>query len=145
MGGGPTVNLVSGRLVACYWDSCKIYREGSWEHLQNTTVDRLYHSSATREDAVLLIGGSNSNFTEWIPVDGSPATPGPFTLQRHRFSHCTIQLGDEIIVTGGQNTEAFVTKYHLDSGTETHLTPLGQPRSGHACGVYQDADDQQVS
>ena len=27
---GPTVNLVSGRLVACYWDTCEIYKEGSW-------------------------------------------------------------------------------------------------------------------
>merc|ERR1711934_824673 len=52
---GPTVDLVSGQLVACYYDTCEIYWEGSWQHLQDTTASRTLHSSATREDAVLLI------------------------------------------------------------------------------------------
>merc|ERR1719341_1787164 len=108
------------------------------------TASRRAHSSATREGAVLLIGGSHSHSTEWIPVDGSAAKPGPFTV-RHGRDHCTIQLSDDIIVvTGGWQTEAFVTEYHLEDGTETALTPLGQPRLDQACGVYQDADGQQV-
>ena len=150
MGFGPTVNLVSGRLVACYLDTCEIYREGSWQHLQNTTVEREYHSSATTEDAVLLIGsihdpfGSNST-TEWIPVDGSAAHQGPFTV-RHGHSHCSIQISDDIIVvTGGVNTGDYATQYHLTDGTETPLTSFGQGRAGHACGVYQDTSGQHVS
>ena len=142
---GQTVNLVSGRLVACYWGDCEIYQEGSWQHFQDTTANRQFHSSATREEAVLLIGGYYSNTTEWIQVDGSAAQPGPFTV-RHGPYHCTCQLSDDIIVvTGGYETGAFVTKYHLEDGTGTPLTPLGQPRADHACGVYQDAGDQQVS
>ena len=142
---GPTVNLVSGHLVACYWDTCEIYREGSWQHLQNTTVRRYSHSSATTKDAVLLIGGYYSTTTEWIPVDGSPAQPGPFTV-RHGLDHCTIQTSDDVIVvTGGQDTYDFVTQYHLTDGTETPLTSLGTPRWGHACGTYQDTNGQQVS
>ena len=150
---GPTVNLVSNSLVACYWDTCEIYREGSWQHLQNTTVDRRDHSSATTKDAVLLIGGQtvegkNSNTTEWIPIDGSPAQPGPFTV-RHGWSHCTIQTSDDVIVvTGGRDIYDiydFVTQYHLTDGTETPLTSLGQPRRDHACGVYQDTNGKQVS
>merc|ERR1712037_808803 len=141
---GPTVNLVSGHLVACYEDTCEIYREGSWQHLQDTTATRTFHSSGAREDAVLLIGGEDSHSTEWIAVDGSAAKPGPFTV-RHGHLHCTIQLSDDIIVvTGGWQTEAFVTEYHMEDGTETALTPLGQPRWCHACGVYLDADGQQV-
>ena len=66
----PTVNLVSGHLVACLNDNCEIYREGSWQHLQDTIASRYYHSSATREDAVLLIGGYE-NTTEWISVAAS--------------------------------------------------------------------------
>merc|ERR1711934_574734 len=144
MGGGPTVNLVSGHLVACNYDTCEIYREGSWQHLQDTTAYRYYHSSATREDAVLLIGGLDSDSTEWIAVDGSAAKPGLFTV-RHGHRHCTIQLSDDIIVvTGGDGTEFFVTEYHLEEGTETALTSMGQPRRNHVCGVYQDTDDQQV-
>ena len=142
---GPTVNFVSNRLVACYGDTCEIYREGSWQHLQNTTVYRYAHSSATTKDAVLLIGGVLSATTEWIPVDGSPAQPGPFTV-RHNDYHCTMQTSDDVIVvTGGYNTEDFVTQYHLTDGTETPLTSMGQPRWGHACGVYQDTNGQQVS
>ena len=140
----PTVNLVSHRLGACYEDTCEIYREGSWQHLQNTTVERHYHSSATTKDAVLLIGGIGLNSTEWIPIDGSPAQPGPFTVRG--FGHCTIQTSDDVIVvTGGIETYNFVTQYHLTDGTETPLAPLGQPRWAHACGVYQDTNGQQVS
>ena len=87
---------------------------------------------------------TETNTTEWIPVDGSPARPGPFIV-RHGQDHCTMQISDNIIVvTGGDNTESLVTEYHLDGGTETHLTPMGQPRRNHACGVYRDAGGQQV-
>jgi len=102
------------------------------------------HSSATREDAVLLIGGLHLSTTEWIPVNGSAAQPGPFTV-RHSHEHCTMQISDDVIVvTGGSYTEDYVTEYQLADGTETNLTSLRQPRAEHACGVYQDAEDQQV-
>ena len=105
MWSGPTVDLVSNRLVACYGLTCDIYQEGSWEHLQNTTARRQRHNSATTEDAVLLIGGGFGGFsksTELIPVDGSPSQPGSFTV-RHGESHCTSQLSDGLfVVTGGQ-------------------------------------------
>jgi len=141
---GPTVNLVSGRLVACFGNTCEIYQEGSWQHLQKTTVSRERHSSATTEDAVLLIGGQNSKTTEWIPVDGSAAHQGPFNV-RHGHSHCTIQLSDEIlVVTGGGGSEGYATQYNLVDGNETPLTSLRQPRIKHACGVYQDKGGQQV-
>jgi len=59
--------------------------------------------------------------------------------------HCTIQTSDDVIVvTGGYNTFDFVTQYHLTDGTETPLTSMGQGRHGHACGVYQDTNGQQV-
>ena len=145
MWSNPTVNLVSNRLVACLGNTCEIYRDGSWQHLQNTTVRRTYHSSATTQDAVLLIGGEYSSTTEWIPIDGSPAQPGPFTV-RHGFSHCTIQISDDVIVvTGGANSKDYVTEYQLTDGTETLLTSLGTPQNQHACGVYQDTNGQQVS
>ena len=145
MSGGPTVNLVSGRLVACYDRTCEIYQEGSWQHLQDTTVSRIYHSSVTTPDAVLLIGGEYSQTTEWIPVDDSPAQQGPFNV-RHGDGHCTVQISDDVIVvTGGWDTESYVTEYHLAHGNETLLTSLGQPRRTHACGVYQDTSGQQAS
>ena len=146
---GPTVNLVSGRLVTCYWDTCEIYEEGSWRHLTNTTYDRQLHTSAATKDAVLLIGGDGPQSpifsTEWIPVDGSPAQQGPFTV-RHGNDHCTIQTSESVIVlTGGDFADSFVTPYHLLDGSERPLTPLIQGRRDHACGVYQDANGQQVS
>ena len=96
---GPTVNLVSGRLVACYYHTCEIYLEGSWQHLQNTIAFRDCHSSGTTEEAVLLIGGQDSNgTTEWIPVNGSAAHQGPFIV-RHGFSHCTIQISMLALLT----------------------------------------------
>ena len=73
---GPTANLVSGQLVACYENSCEIFNGGNWEHLVNTTSERTQHSSAVTDDRILLIGGYHSGSTEWISVDGSPSQPG---------------------------------------------------------------------
>ena len=33
----PSVNLVADQLVTCYKFTCEIYKEGSWQHLQNIT------------------------------------------------------------------------------------------------------------
>ena len=152
MSAGPTVNLVSDRLVGCYYDRCEVYRNGSWQHLQDTLHTRLYHSSATTDDAVLLIGGYYSEeTTEWIPIDGSPAHPGPFFI-RHWYKHCTIQVNAlTIVVTGGRTStydhyyQDYVTEYKLNDVTETPLTPLLKPRSEHACGSFLNDNGQQVT
>ena len=67
---------------------------------------------ATSYSAILLIGGQYSDgSTEFIPVDGSGASPGPFTV-RHGDSHCTMKISEEVIVvTGGYQTEDLVTEY----------------------------------
>ena len=152
MSAGPTVNLVSDRLVGCYYDRCEVYRNGSWQHLQDTLHAREWHSSATTDDAVLLIGGYYSEeTTEWIPIDGSPAHPGPFFI-RHWYKHCTIQVNAlTIVVTGGRTStydhyyQDYVTEYKLNDVTETPLTPLLKPRSEHACGSFLNDNGQQVT
>ena len=144
MGYGPTVNIVGNQLVACVDMSCDIYRDGAWEHLQDTIVERRWHSAVELREKLLLIGGKYSHSTEFIPVDGSGASPGPFTV-RHDEWHCTMKISEEVIVvTGGRNTEDLVTEYQLADGRETALTPLTVGRFAHACGVYKDADGQQV-
>ena len=152
MSAGPTVNLVSDRLVGCYYDRCEVYRNGSWQHLQDTLHAREWHSSAKTDDAVLLIGGYYSEeTTEWIPIDGSPAHPGPFFI-RHWYKHCTIQVNAlTIVVTGGRTStydhyyQDYVTEYKLNDVTETPLTPLLKPRSEHACGSFLNDNGQQVT
>ena len=143
---GPTANLVSGQLVACYGDSCEIYNNGQWDQLTETRSRREFHSSAVKENKILLIGGYFSRSTEWISADGSPSQAGPFEV-RHGYLHCTIQLSaDLIVVTGGVDTYEYVTEYQLtgNNGNETPLTPMRQARYFHACGVYQGAAGQQV-
>ena len=148
----PTVNLVSDRFVACQYDTCEVYRDGSWQHLQDTLHYRYRHSSATTDDAVLLIGGYYSEeTTEWIPIDGSPAHPGPFFI-RHWYKHCTIQVNAlTIVVTGGRTStydhyyQDYVTEYKLNDVTETPLTPLLKPRREHACGSFLNDNGQQVT
>jgi len=143
---GPTANLVSGQLVACYGDSCEIYNNSQWDQLTETRSGRYRHSSAVKENRILLIGGAVSRSTEWISLDGSPSQAGPFEV-RHGFDHCTIQpSADLIVVTGGRGTESYVTEYQLsgNNGNETPLTPMRQARRDHACGVYQGAAGQQV-
>lgn len=145
MDSGPTANLVSGELVACYEDNCDIYDNGEWNHLVDTRASRRHHSTAVKDDRLLLIGGSDSTTTEWIPMDGSPSQPGPFDI-RHGHDHCTLQISNEIIiVTGGYETYSYVTEYHLSGdGNETPLSPMTQGRRTHACGVYRGAGGEQV-
>jgi len=145
---GPTANLVSDKLVACYWEKCEIYHNGEWNDLTDTRSRREYHSSAVKDNRILLIGGDGSNSTEWISADGSPSQAGPFQVT-HGDSHCTMQLSsDLIVVTGGgeEDPESYVTEYRLtgNTGIETPLTPMRQGRYAHACGVYQGAAGQQV-
>ena len=141
----PTVNIIGNKLIACYSTSCDIYQEGAWEHLQDTIHERRYHSAVGLRENLLLIGGQYSKSTEFIPVDGSDASPGPFTV-RHGYWHCTMKISEEVIVvTGGSSTEDLVTEYQLTDGRETALTTLTEGRGAHACGVYQDTDGQQVS
>ena len=142
---GGTVSIVGNQLVACVEKSCDIYQEGAWKHLQDTIHERSYHSAVPLREKLLLIGGRDSDSTEFIPVDGSGASPGPFTV-RHGYYHCTMKISEEVIVvTGGWDTEDLVTEYQLTDGRETALTPLTGRRRGHACGVYNDTDGQQVS
>ena len=145
MNPGPTVNLVLGEIVACYEDSCDIYNNGKWNHLVNTREKRTSHSTAVKDDRILIMGGSVSRSTEWISVDGSPSQPGPCDI-RHGQLHCTLQISNEIIiVTGGEDTESYVTEYHLSGdGNETPLSPLTTGRLYHACGVYRGAGGEQV-
>ena len=113
--------------------------------MQDTIEWRRAHSAVGLREILFLIGGGDSNSTEFIPVDGSVASPGPFTV-RHGYMHCTMKISEEVIVvTGGSGTRDLVTEYQLTNGRETALTPLTEGRSSHACGVYQDADGQQVS
>ena len=137
--------MVGEKLIACGEESCDIYQEGAWEHLQDTIEWRTMHSAVGLREKLLLIGGFDSNSTEFIPVDGSGASPGPFTV-RHGRDHCTMKISEEVIVvTGGSATEDLVTEYQLSDGSETALTPLAGERYAHACGVYHHTDGQQVS
>merc|ERR1712130_784397 len=143
---GPTANLVSGQLVACALDSCEIYNGGGeWSHLVDTISRRYYHSSAVKENRILLIGGQNSRSTEWISLDGSPSQPGPFDV-RHGWDHCSAQISEDlIVVSGGDYTSELVTLYQLTGDVdETPLTSMNRGRRGHACGVYRDAGGKQV-
>ena len=56
-----------------------------------------------------------------------------------------MQISDNtIVMTGGDYAESLVTEYSLADGNRIHLTSMRQGRRSHACGVYQDAGNQQV-
>ena len=52
-----TANLVAGELVACEEDSCDIFNNGEWNHFVDTRERRVFHSTAVKDDRLLLIGG----------------------------------------------------------------------------------------
>ena len=147
MDDGPTANFVAGQLVACYDYSCEKYNDTTsrWTRIAYTRSDRRFHSSAQHADRILLIGGLDSNSTEWMSTDGGDPQIGPW-IARHGHSHCTIQVSsDLIVVTGGSGTYDYVTEYQLTGdATETVMTSLINGRREHACGVYREAGGQQV-
>ena len=120
------------------------YRDGKWQHLEDTIRQRRWHTSVTIRDRVLLIGGEFAKTTEFIPVDGTGASPGPFEV-KHLHVKCAIKISDDVVVMTGGAGSSEVTEYHLADGRETALTPLTQGRDVHTCAVYQDTDGQQVS
>ena len=142
-----TLNFVSGRLIACGSESCDVYQNNMWVHLQDTLQYRGgHHSSLSLSDAVLLIGGTATDGTwdtELIPADGSSPSPGPFKSRLlHGHDHCSIQMSeDTFIMTGGSNSERVVTKYTMN-GENEFLPVLHQGRSNHACGSYRQGDNQ---
>ena len=78
-------------------------------------------------------------------MDGGPSEQGSFDV-RHGGSHCTIQVSsDVIVVTGGESTLDYVTEYQLTGdANEIVMMSLINGRWSHACGVYREADGQQV-
>ena len=78
-------------------------------------------------------------------MDGGPSEEGPFDV-RHGHDHCTVQVSsNHIVLTGGYRTFDYVTDYQLNGDfSETVMSPLTTGRRGHACGVYREADGQQV-
>ena len=139
---GPTMNFISGQLVACYTKSCDVYRGGNWEHLVDLDLGRDGSSSVQHNGRILLVAGYGRRDSVWVSLDGSPTEPGPAI--RHGEWHCTIQVSNDIfIVTGGRHTDELVTEYNLSAGTEIQLNNI-EKRSDHACGAYQDANGQQV-
>ena len=92
---GPTANLVSsGHLLVCYEDSCEIYNnEGQWNHSTETRSSRRSHSTAVKEDRILLIGGyDDSRSTEWISADGSPSQAEAFYISISHFLKILISI-----------------------------------------------------
>ena len=146
---GPTANLVDDQVVTCYEDSCRVLKDGAWEHLAETRVARRHHSSTVYKGRVLLIGGEDTLSTEWISLDGSPSEAGPFQLTgNHGKGHCTIKVSpDVIVVTGGWNGKipSWTSRsYNLGTGAETNVGKMFVRRYMHACGVYEDASHRQV-
>merc|ERR1719462_80434 len=129
---GPTANFVAGQFIACYWKSCERYNENdkSWTKIADTRSRRRVHSSAQHEDRILLIGGLDSNSTEWISTNGGESQIGPWIV-RHGEKHCTIQVSSDLIaVTGGAGTYDYVTEYQLTGdATEAVMTSLINGRS----------------
>ena len=78
----PTVDLLQGLPVACYYDSCYQLTGAGWLHYQDTLHPRSYHTSAVLEEGLLLVGGMFSpSTTEVLPVDGGrPGRGSPSTL-----------------------------------------------------------------
>jgi hypothetical protein len=138
---GVTVDLVEGRVLACYSASCLELTGSGWEAGPSTLHNRTFHTSAVTAEGLLLVGGVDSPLTtELLPLAGGPSREG-FPLQPGRKDHCSIQLSaDTIVLTGGLDTESLVTEYSgLGTGGEVttrELPALLNPRYIHVCGVY---------
>jgi hypothetical protein len=119
--------------------------KGRWVALQPTLQWRVAHTSAVLDSGVLLVGGSGSpNTTEVVEADGGPGREG-FQLEVGRQFHCSIQLGDRLILTGGLGSERLVTEHiglEEDEPAARELPGLLTGRYYHACGCYSVPDGQ---
>ena len=150
MFGGPTLDFTQGRLVACFEDACDFLSTSTsgWQRLTTFGRWRMYHTSTSTSQGLLLVGGSrSSSTTEMVSVEDGETRAG-FNLQHNRSDHCSIQLSDSVMVlTGGSYSLSLVTEYSgLDQQevTTRELPSLLTGRWQHACGSYR-VEDRQVN
>jgi len=126
------------------WTSCLSFTNGQWVTSHQLQQSRYQHSSWMSQHGVLLVGGSDSgNSTEKLTENGGSTQA--FTLEYDISSACTIELDNQVIVTGGFNSPTKVNVYTMD-GWIMDLPDLDARtgRYSHGCGHYSNSDGKMV-
>jgi len=125
--------------------TCLHFSSGMWSISHTLVQERAYHSSWEREVGLVLVGGSDSDCTEIVPVTEGQQGGTYFTMKYHTGLACGIPdlSTDSLVMTGGKFTRHLVSRY--DSlGWVEDLPPLVEGRGDHACGSYVRLDGAQV-
>jgi len=143
-------------------DSCLTFSSGQWikshnlrfRHKQifdsgaqrtNWYRKRSRHSSWISPQGVVLMGGEPSLLlgkSTLVLMDDGQVKLG-FGLRQAVYFACTIQLDEQVILTGGNYDEKRVDVYNMD-GWVKGLPRLGTGRYKHGCGHYIDSNDRMV-
>ena len=155
---------ICGGMFTGNGNTCITFSSGQWVNSHTLTEDRSEHCSWSTSDGIMLLGGSmwDSQTTTETVRQGEVDSQAGFTLQyrtaycyfliRYRqhflliFSHaCSIHdvTTDTLIITGGNETKKYVTRYDL-LGFVEDLPSLNNGRYAHGCGAYLREDGTQV-
>merc|ERR1711860_184909 len=74
-------------------------------------------------------------------IVSSDSTRPSFNLKYKTIFACSISLGDEVIISGGQSSWNTVSRYDRDGWVE-YLPSLKVGRSSHGCTQYSSRDEQ---
>jgi len=123
--------------------SCLTFSDGQWRETHQLQKGRVLHSSWMSQQGLVLLGGygGGENTTEILTDDGG-SLPS-FTLKYDTSSACTIELDDQVIVTGGHYTLTRVDIYTMN-GWVRELPDLISGRRRHGCGHYFNNDNKMV-
>jgi len=115
-------------------NSCLKFEDGSWIAFPwKLKQKRAYHVSWKRQENVILMGGRDSPESSEVVSDYGSQTG--FPLKYKTESACSIQLPDNVIVTGGKFSSRIASVY-MATGWVGDLPKLKQERWSHACGYF---------
>lgn len=135
-----SVDPLQGKAYACHLTSCAQLSATGWQEAVELVHPRQGHTATTTARGILLMGGSLSPTTTELVAASEGVSREGFTLSPGRQGHCTVQVDPAtVVVTGGRDTQALVTRYSGLEGEEVvarDLANLLTGRQDHACGSY---------
>jgi len=152
-----TMEVVDGKPVICggakqkHGDTATGYTcmqfsplssEGEWKtDYAKLSCPRTRHTSwVTCDGEMVQLGGGNCFTGE--TVGGS--TKFNLPMRQAKRDACLIDVGDSVIITGGQSSEYVVEKYNKDTFEKEALPSLLTGRYTHGCGSYKDSEGNTV-
>jgi len=125
--------------------TCVRFSGGSWTLSHNLQQRRESHTSWASPGGTVLLGGTfNSTNTTELLADNSLDSSNHFTLKYNSTEGCSIDMGDQVIITGGLWMGGGRVTVYNSLGFVADWPSLKIGRFQHGCGHFVNKDNKVV-